>query len=176
MCRHKVSCLPWAGVTNMDDLYSFTHDIKGKTFTKKPTSLMSFITFLENNSKVKANLQMHKMVKDRTTKEWSVTPDKDCTFVVKPLDVSKKEKPSDQNAGSYLKVNNLKDNPRIGAVMRWKCARSKSATLSNDDRLCYNKPVQGAWERPGCRARGLGETRPATAAGQPIVTKDAVSI
>lgn len=150
MCRHKVAFLPWGGATSMDDLYSFTHDLKGKTFTKKPTSLMSFITFLENNSKVKASLLMHKMLKDKSTKVWSVTPDKECLFVVKPIDVSKKEKPSDQNAGSYIKVPNM-DNQKIGAVMRWRlCPRSKSATLLKNDRLCYKKPVQGAWERPGC--------------------------
>ena len=167
MCRHKVSCLLFAGVTSMDDLYSFSHDIKGTTFTNKPTSLRSFITFLENNSKVKVNLLMHKMVRDRTTKEWSVTPNRHCTFVVKPIDVSKKEKPSCQNAGSHIKVANLTDNWRIGAFMRWRWARSKSATHSKNPMLFYKTPVHGAWDDRGAGPRRLGETRLARASGQP---------
>ena len=118
--ENKMSCLPWAGATSMNDMYSFTHDLKGKTFPKKPSSLMSFIAFLETNSKVKVSLLMHKMSKDKTTKDWAVNPDKECLFVVKPIDIAKKEKPSDQNAGSYVKVQNAIDNPKIGAFMRWR--------------------------------------------------------
>lgn len=114
------TCLSWHGVNGMDELYAFAHDLKGKSFPKKPSSLLSFIKFLEQNEKVKVTLLMHKMVKDKNTKEWSVTPEKECAFVVKPIDTAKKEKPSDQNAGSYVKVSNLMDNSKIAFFMRWR--------------------------------------------------------
>ena len=52
----KLDYLDWEGANNMDDKYSFTHDIKGKQFKKGPTSLGEFVRFLETCGKVKAGV------------------------------------------------------------------------------------------------------------------------
>lgn len=98
------------------------------------------------NSQV--NLQLHKMVKDTKTKTWSVTPDKDVVFVVKQLDTSKKEKPCDQNAGSYVKLASLHDSTKVVYYMRWRfLSRAVLATDSTPLTMCIvasEQPIGGA--------------------------------
>jgi hypothetical protein len=65
---------------------------------------------------------MHKMNKDKATKVWTIKPEKECAFVVKQIDAAKKEKPCDQNAGSYIKIANYTESAKVGFHMRWRFA------------------------------------------------------
>ena len=92
----------WPGLKSMDDLCHFTHDIPKAHFPKKGSKVIDFVSWLEQNQKVRMTCDLHMMVKKG--KVWSIKPDKQFVYKVLNLDESHKEKPSDQNAGSLLKV------------------------------------------------------------------------
>ena len=134
--------LSWAGVTSVDDKFGFLHDLKGKSFTKKPVSLQSFLTFLESNQKVRVQMAMHKLEKDKVSKKYQVSPLKDISFKILPIDNTHREKPTDQNAASYLKVKDLKDHPRLVVYPRWKYSEAKNTCEAARPALYFKESMR----------------------------------
>jgi hypothetical protein len=77
-----------------------------------------------SSPKVKPELSMHNLTKNKD-KEWVVAPKRPCAFTVVQLETAKKEKPSDQNGGSYVKLAHLEGNTKIMLCFRWKYTDKK---------------------------------------------------
>ncbi len=120
--------LPWAGVTSVDDLISFAHDIKGARFSKSCKKLSEVISFLEGHDKVRFSLAEHHLKKggDGT---WVVSPKVPIKFCIMSPEAGTKEKLSDQNFGSLFKVSEWAANERLHYVLRWRYMSKKNEMM-----------------------------------------------
>jgi hypothetical protein len=136
----------WEGLTSMDNVCIFAHDIPKATFPRKPSKLSEFVTWLEQNQKVRMTCDMHAMVKKG--KVWSIKPDKKLTYKVLGLDESHKEKPSDQNAGSLLKVSDIMKDKRLIIRPRMRYVTKRNAFEAQRPGIYLKEPMRvrkGMW-------------------------------